>query len=184
MTAMFYQIIKVGKDEIGLVWSRTDGKPQIEAVYLPGKDKMARRIVRDFSAIHQTPRAISGGIDQTIMDLYEGKKKKFDLTRLNLKRLTKFSASVLKQAFKIARGKVATYSGLAASTGHPGAARAVGTVMANNPFPIIIPCHRVIRADGKIGQYGGGAQMKRELLEREGVIFGPQGIVPEKYIRF
>lgn len=184
MTDMFYQIIKSGKDEIGLVWDPTGGKPQIEAVYLPGKEKMARKIVRDYPDVHQTPHAISGGIDQTIMDLYQGKKKKFDLTRLNLKRLTKFSASVLKQTFKIPRGKVATYSGLAASTGHPGAARAVGTVMANNPFPIIIPCHRVIRADGKIGQFGGGTQMKRDLLEREGVVFGPQGIVPEKYIRF
>jgi len=182
---MYYQIIKAGKDEIGLVWSNAGKKPQVEFIYLPGvKEKMAARIARDFPAIHQTPRAISGGVDQTIIDLYEGKQKKFDLIRLNLKRLTKFSASVLKQAFKIPRGKVATYSGLAARIGNHRAARAIGTVMANNPFPIIIPCHRVIRADGKIGQFGGGTQMKRDLLEREGVIFGPQGIIPEKYIRF
>jgi methylated-DNA-[protein]-cysteine S-methyltransferase len=181
---MFYQIIKAGKDEIGLVWDSIDGNAIIDAVYLPGKEKMTRKIVRDYPDVKQTSHAISGGVDQVIMDLYEGKKKKFDLNRLNLKRLTKFSASVLKQAFKIPRGKVATYSGIASRVGHPRAARAVGTVMANNPFPIIIPCHRVIRADGKIGQFGGGAKMKRELLEREGVLFGPQKVVCEKCIWF
>ncbi|MDD4356014.1 MAG: MGMT family protein [Smithellaceae bacterium] len=179
---MFYQIIKAGKDEIGLVWDSTDGKLQIEAVYLPGKEKMAKRIAWDFPAIHQPPYAISGGMDQTIIDLYKGKKRKFDLTCLNLKRLTKFSASVLKQAFKIPCGKVATYSGLAARIGNPRAARAVGTVLAKNRFPLIIPCHRVIRADGKIGRFGGGIQMKRELLEREGVIFGHREVVYEKYV--
>ncbi|MDD4242001.1 MAG: MGMT family protein, partial [Smithellaceae bacterium] len=70
-----------------------------------------------------------------------------------------------------------TYSGLAKRAGHPGAARAVGTVMANNPFPIIVPCHRVVRADGSIGRFGGGSAMKKELLEKEGVLFDARGRV-------
>ncbi len=182
---MFYQIIKAGKDEIGLVWDDAGGKLQVEYIYLPGgKEKMTNRIVRDFPAIHKTQRAISNGIDQLIADLYNGKKKNFDLSLLNLSRLTEFSAKVLKQAYKIPRGKVATYSGLAAKVGNPRAARAVGTALANNPFPIVIPCHRVVRADGRLGQFGGGSEMKKQLLEKEGIIFDPQGVVPLKHIRY
>jgi methylated-DNA-[protein]-cysteine S-methyltransferase len=181
---MYYQIIKVGKEEIGLVWSDAAGKPRVEFIYLPGnKEKMKNRIVRDFPAIHVTPRAIPGGIDQLIADLYNGKKQNFDLSLLNLSRLTEFSARVLKQTCKISRGKVDTYSGLAAKVGSPRAARAVGSVMANNPFPIVIPCHRVVRADGRPGQFGGGSDMKKQLLAREGIVFDTRGIVPVKHIR-
>jgi len=182
---MFYQIIKVGKDEIGLVWNDVAGKPQVEYIYLPGgKEKMTNRIVRDFPAIHKTQRAICKDIDQLIADLFIGKKKNFDLSLLNLSRLTDFSAKVLKQAYKIPRGKVATYSGLAAKVGNPRAARAVGTALANNPFPILIPCHRVVRAGGRLGQFGGGSDMKKQLLEKEGMIIGPQGVVPLKHIQY
>lgn len=174
---MNYQIIKAGKDEIGLVWDRIGEKLQIESIYLPGKEKMAKRIIRDFPAVHKTPRVISGGLDRIVSDLYNGKKKEFDLTCLNWSRLTAFSTRVLRQTFKIPRGKAATYSGLAAKIGHPRAARAVGTAMANNPFPIVIPCHRVVRADGSLGQFGGGMAMKKQLLEKERVMFDRRGRV-------
>lgn len=180
---MFYQIINVGREAIGLVWEKTGGKLQIEAVYLPGKEKMAKRIVRDFPAINQTPRAISNGIDQLIADLYNGKKQKFNLALLNFSRVTDFSARVLKQTFKIPCGKAATYSGLAAKVGNLRAARAVGTALANNPFPIIVPCHRVVRADGSLGQFGGGTAMKKQLLEKEQVLFDAQGRVIQSLVQ-
>ena len=103
----------------------------------------------------------------------------FDLKLLNWSGLSDFSAMVLKQTFKIPRGKVATYSGLAAKAGAPGAARAVGTVMAHNPFPIVIPCHRVVRAGGFVGEFGGGSRMKKQLLEKEGLILDSQERVPQ-----
>ena len=172
---MFYQIIKVGKEEIGLVWDYIRKKPQLEYIYLPNpKAKLAARIIKDFPEINKIKRNISGGIDDQIEKLYFGKKEKFDLSLLNLSKLTDFSIKVLKQACKIPRGKVATYSGLAAKLGKPNAARAVGTALANNPFPIIIPCHRVVRADGSLGGFGGGLKMKRELLDREGVALNDQ----------
>jgi methylated-DNA-[protein]-cysteine S-methyltransferase len=59
----------------------------------------------------------------------------------------------------------------------PGAARAVGTALARNPFPIIIPCHRTVRSNGDLGGFGGGLKMKRELLELEGVQFSTTGRV-------
>jgi len=182
---MFFQIIKVGKDEIGLVWDDAGGKLQVASIYLPGgKEKMTGRIFRDFPAINQCPRKISNGIDQLIADLYDGKKRNCDLSVLNLSGLTEFSSKVLKQAYKIPHGKVATYSGLAAKVGNPRAARAVGTTLANNPFPIIIPCHRVVRADGKPGQFGGGSEMKKQLLEKEGIILDALGRVLPVYVQY
>lgn len=172
---MYYQIIKVGKEEIGLVWGYVGKQPHVEYIFLPNpKAKLAARIIKDFPEINKIQRKIPAGIENRIAKLYFGKKENFDLSLLNLSKLTDFSARVLKQACKIPRGKVATYSGLAAKIGKPRAARAVGTTLANNPFPIIIPCHRVVRADGSLGGFGGGLKMKRELLDREGVSLNDQ----------
>ena len=173
---MFYQIIKVGKEEIGLVWDDGGGKPQLEYIYLPNpKRQLNKRIMKDFPEINKVPRRIPGAIDDSIVKLYLGQKEYFDLSLLNLSRLTEFSAKVLRETCKIPRGKVATYSGLAAKIASPRAARAVGTALANNPFPLIIPCHRVVRADGSTGQFGGGSAMKRELLKKENVVFDLKG---------
>jgi len=167
---MYYQIIKVGKEEVGLVWDYAGKKPRAEYIYLPNpKRKLKERIVKDYPTINKIPRKIPSGVDSLIIKLYLGKKENVDLSLLNLSKLTDFSTKVLKQTCKIPRGKVATYSVLAAKLGTPRAARAVGTALANNPFPIIIPCHRVVRADGGLGGFGGGLKMKRELLDREGV---------------
>jgi len=179
---MYYQIIKVGKEEIGLVWGYVGKKPQLEYISLPNpKAKLAAGIIKDFPEIDKIQRKIPGGIDERIAKLYFGKKENVDLSLLNLSKLTDFSAKVLKQAYKIPRGKVATYSGLAAKLGKPRAARAVGTALANNPFPVIIPCHRVIRADGSLGGFGGGLEMKRELLDREGVALNDQNRLNAEY---
>jgi O-6-methylguanine DNA methyltransferase len=179
---MHYQIIKVGKEEIGLVWDYAGKKLRVEYIYLPNpKRKLKERIVKDYPEINKSPHKIPGGIDDRIAKLYFGKKENIDLSLLNLSKLTDFSAKVLKQACKIQRGKVATYSGLAGKIGVKGAARAVGTALANNPFPLIMPCHRVVRADGSLGGFGGGLAMKRELLTKEGISLDRKRRVPATY---
>jgi methylated-DNA-[protein]-cysteine S-methyltransferase len=82
---------------------------------------------------------------------------------------SKFQQKVLRAASAIPRGKVSTYQRLAKQIGNSKAARSVGRALANNPFPIMIPCHRVIRSDGSLGGYQGGLKMKRALLKKEGV---------------
>jgi O-6-methylguanine DNA methyltransferase len=80
-----------------------------------------------------------------------------------------FAERVRAAVRQIPKGQTRTYGQVAAAVGHPGAARAVGTVMRNNYDPTV-PCHRVIRSDGKIGAYNrGGPQKKRALLKAEGV---------------
>ena len=68
---------------------------------------------------------------------------------------------------EIPRGQTCSYAELAARAGRPGAARAVGQAMARNPWPIIVPCHRVVASDGGLGGYGGGLDMKERLLRLE-----------------
>jgi len=89
---------------------------------------------------------------------------------VDLRSKTPFQARVLRIAASIPRGEVRPYGWLAREAERPGAARAVGSTMARNPIPLIIPCHRVVRSDGHLGEYSlGGPHNKWELLTHEGV---------------
>ncbi|MDX1971410.1 MAG: MGMT family protein, partial [Candidatus Sumerlaeia bacterium] len=83
---------------------------------------------------------------------------------------TPFQQKVLQACYEIPKGRVETYGSLATRCGVPGAARAAGSVMATNPVPLLIPCHRVVRQGGEVGQYGGGAGMKTWLLQCESAL--------------
>jgi len=86
---------------------------------------------------------------------------------LDLSCLTLAQVEVLKATAAIPRGETRSYGEIARAVGRPRAARFVGNVMARNPFPVIIPCHRVVRAGGDIGQFGGGAELKARMLALE-----------------
>jgi methylated-DNA-[protein]-cysteine S-methyltransferase len=88
-----------------------------------------------------------------------------------------FQRRVLLAEYAIPRGWVSTYGRIAAALGRPGGARAVGRALATNPFPLVIPCHRAVRAGGDLGGYQGGVAMKRALLTFEGVEFTEGGKV-------
>jgi methylated-DNA-[protein]-cysteine S-methyltransferase len=83
--------------------------------------------------------------------------------------MSEFQSRVLKLVSMVPRGKVTTYKELALALGRPRAFRAVGNALARNPNPVIIPCHRVVRSDGKIGGYKFGERKKAKLLLMEGV---------------
>lgn len=90
--------------------------------------------------------------------------------RFDLRGLTPFEQAVLRKTLEIPRGQVRPYGWIAREIGHPAAVRAVGTALANNPITYFIPCHRVVRTDGHIGNYGGGGpEAKRSILTMEGV---------------
>lgn len=99
---------------------------------------------------------------------FAGTLHHFDLP-MDLRLSTGFRREVLHTLERIEYGHVASYGQVAAQTGSPKAVRAVGTACGMNPIPVVIPCHRVIRSDGSLGQYGGGTEVKRVLLELEGV---------------
>lgn len=83
------------------------------------------------------------------------------------KKLTLFEKKVYTVVKKIPFGEVRSYSWVAEKAGRPGASRAVGNALNKNPFPLIVPCHRVVHSDGSIGNYAFGRDLKKELLEIE-----------------
>jgi len=104
----------------------------------------------------------------------DGNDERFDDVPLDLSHLSDFQARVVRACRRISRGRVRSYGDLAAAAGFPGAARAVGSVMAKNRYPIIIPCHRVVASAGRLGGFSArdGVNTKRRMLEMEGVEIG------------
>src|SRR5215213_2982552 len=89
---------------------------------------------------------------------------------LDLRRHTAFERDVWSKALEIPRGEVRPYGWIAAEIGRPKAVRAVGSALAHNPVPLVVPCHRVVRSDGMIGEYSlGGPPAKRAVLSSEGL---------------
>jgi methylated-DNA-[protein]-cysteine S-methyltransferase len=100
-------------------------------------------------------------------DYFAGRRRQFDLP-LDWRLSAGFRSTVLHHlATDVDYGRTASYATLAELAGNPKAVRAVGTACATNPLPVVVPCHRVVRADGAIGNYAGGVAAKRTLLELE-----------------
>jgi AraC family transcriptional regulator, regulatory protein of adaptative response / methylated-DNA-[protein]-cysteine methyltransferase len=98
-----------------------------------------------------------------------GKKSK--LPPLDWTGKTEFQKSVWRQMLKISAGKTKSYGEIAAAIGNPKAVRAVGGACGANPVPVLVPCHRVLAANKKLGGFSGGLDWKRSLLKREGITF-------------
>ena len=114
----------------------------------------------------RSPRAVDRA-KRELDEYFEGRRHDFDLS-VDLRPVGGFHRAVLTRLAEVPYGQVTTYGALAASAGRPRAARAVGTAMNRNPIPIVLPCHRVIGASGKLVGYGGGLHRKIALLELEG----------------
>ncbi|MBN2621668.1 methylated-DNA--[protein]-cysteine S-methyltransferase [candidate division WOR-3 bacterium] len=152
-------------------------------VFLPASRKIIEQQVRQLFPVHQKQRAHRDSpFYQMLHGYFNGKEMTFDLDVLDTSTVYPFQYLVLKAEHVIPYGRVSTYGALARRIKRAGAARAVGMALARNPFPIVIPCHRTVRADGSIGGFQGGTDMKRRLLELEGVLFTAQGKVARSCI--
>lgn len=107
-----------------------------------------------------------GDVDKQLAQFFSGERRTFDL-RLDWRFTSGVYERMQRALLTIPYGETVTYSQLAERAGAPRAARAAGTACAKNPLVIVVPCHRVVRAGGAIGQYDGGAEMKRFLLQME-----------------
>ncbi len=131
-----------------------------------GHDAVLARLADDVS-----PRIVRapGRLDDAARQLDEyfaGERRTFDVP-VDLRLAHGFRRTVLDRLRGIAYGTTTTYAAVAADTGNPRAARAVGSACATNPLSIVVPCHRVVRSDGVIGHYLGGTEAKRTLLALE-----------------
>lgn len=124
-----------------------------------------------------TPPAPVARAAAQLTEYFAGERRHFDLELADVA-ATSFQREVWSALGKIPYGEVHTYAEVAAATGRPRASRAVGNANHANPWPVVVPCHRVVAATG-LGGYGGGEEVKRFLLALEGVSFegctGPVG---------
>jgi len=112
-------------------------------------------------------RARTADVVHQLRAYFAGERRVFDV-RVDLGGMSSFQRDVLMAAARIPAGQVVSYGEIARRIGRPGGSRAVGQALGRNPIPIVIPCHRVIAAGGRIGGYGGGLVRKRRLLRLEG----------------
>ncbi|MFN8121861.1 MAG: methylated-DNA--[protein]-cysteine S-methyltransferase [Thermoleophilia bacterium] len=138
-------------------------------VALPGDDR------RDTLALLRqagTPREDPAGVaDYTaVLEAYlSGDRRDLDVPLDWALVPAGFRREALEALHRVPYGEVVSYAELAALAGRPRAVRAAGTACATNPIPVVIPCHRVVRSDGMLGNYGGGVPLKARLLRLEGV---------------
>jgi O-6-methylguanine DNA methyltransferase len=123
--------------------------------------RFRERFGRAICRVERLPAALAHEIHRQIAG--EAAKLQFDL-----RSLTPFEQAVLQKAREIPRGEVRPYAWVAREIGRPKAVRAVGNVLAHNPTPLLIPCHRVVHSDGHLGNYIFGGDKKRTALEAEG----------------
>jgi methylated-DNA-[protein]-cysteine S-methyltransferase len=168
-----------------IVWHISNNFPLIFSVLLsrPGlsAENQANELFPD-SRISSCAEIDKAAV--SIKAYLEGEHVKFSLNVVDLSLCTKFQQSVLRAQYAIPRGSVSTYGLIAAHVGSPGGARAVGNVMASNPFPLIVPCHRTVLSNLHLGGFQSGAGMKRALLEREGITIDKSGKVICKRLHY
>jgi len=163
---------------LSITWRETSEGTKVCRLLLPDEWIRAEE---DLRTTHRGITPVSnptiGELADQIQSFLNGEVVDFQMDLVDLGGCSRFQRRVLLAEHKIPRGWVSTYGRIARSLGMPNAARAVGTALSRNPFPIIIPCHRAIRANGELGGFRGGLSMKRALLELEGVEFSAAGKV-------
>lgn len=154
----------------GVAWQAT----ALAGIQLPAADLAAMRasLVQRFpGAVEQTPPPYVQQVVDAIVAALRGEPVDLSCFPLDLSAVRPFDRRVLEETRRIPPGRTVTYGELASTLGTPRLARAVGGALGRNPFPIVIPCHRVLAANGKPGGFSapGGLDTKRQLLAIEGV---------------
>jgi methylated-DNA-[protein]-cysteine S-methyltransferase len=129
-----------------------------DAVLAALADKVSPRVLRAPARLDEPARQLG--------DYFANRRHGFDLP-LDLQLAHGFRRTVLERLPYVPYGRTVSYAQIAGDVGNPRAVRAVGTACATNPLPLVIPCHRVVRTDGSLGNYVGGTDTKRQLLQLE-----------------
>lgn len=128
--------------------------------------RVLERLARGVSPRILSAPARLDAVAREIEEYFGGRRRRFDVP-LDLRLARGFRRRVLSHLPEIGYGATASYAEIARASGSPRAVRAVGSACASNPLPIVVPCHRVVRSDGTIGQYVGGIEAKQVLLALE-----------------
>jgi methylated-DNA-[protein]-cysteine S-methyltransferase len=181
MTSCFYTLLPSAFGNLGLVWQETETGPKVHRVVLPNEHAQVETgILQTLNEAGPVIARLAGRLQSFL----EGEDVEFELDVVALEQCSAFQQRVLLAEHRIPRGWISTYGRIAWFLDIPGAARAVGGALAQNPFPIIIPCHRAVRSNGELGGFRGGLKMKRALLELEGLKFSPDGRVQTRRVYY
>jgi methylated-DNA-[protein]-cysteine S-methyltransferase len=152
----------------------------IRRVFLPQENATGAFIYAGLDRM--TSSALTDRAASMLIKYFKGQRQSFEVLPVDITLTGTFRRQILELIRSIPFGAVRSYGEVAQSAGSPGAARAVGGAMASNPIPIIIPCHRVIAANGRLTGYSapGGLKLKKNLLQMEGVEFKGELICQEK----
>jgi methylated-DNA-[protein]-cysteine S-methyltransferase len=185
MEQAFYELIPTAFGTMGIVWWEAALGTRVRQVFLSREQKPSEQAIReDYPYTQRLSSPAIVRLSGQVQRFLEGQAVVFDLAMIALEVCGEFQRQVLLAEYGIPRGWVSTYGRIAKRIGVAGGSRAVGRALAENPFPIIIPCHRAVRADGEIGGYQGGSGMKRALLAMEGVAFTSKGKVLMERVRY
>ncbi|MFX1481952.1 MAG: methylated-DNA--[protein]-cysteine S-methyltransferase [Promethearchaeota archaeon] len=177
---MFYSIFGTRFGTCGIIYKNGDAKQAIRILLPKSKKEIKSQIARLCPGVNKETSSTINGLISEISQYLEGKDIDFTKGFIDTSICYPFQLRVLRTEWTIPRGKTATYGWIAEKIGTRGV-RAVGNANARNPFPMVIPCHRVIRSDRTLGGFGGGLDMKRRLLEMEGIRFDSSGRVMAEY---
>ncbi len=172
----FYRAFDSPFGDFGLLWRELPDAARVYQIFLPNENDPAQ-VQALFGDVASAVQPEIGALGEQIQRFLAGEAVTFDLSLVELGRCGEFQRRVLLAEYGIPRGCVSTYGRIAAHLDASNSARAVGNALARNPFPLVIPCHRSVRANGELGGYRGGLPLKRALLQLEGVPVGVDGRV-------
>jgi methylated-DNA-[protein]-cysteine S-methyltransferase len=133
------------------------------------RDELLTRLARQLSPRILEHPAATDEVRRQLDEYFEGQRTGFEV-KLDRRLIRGIARDVLSTTAKVPFGQTTTYGMVAQRIGRPRASRAVGNALGSNPIPIVIPCHRVLRAGGDVGGYAGGPERKRSLLRLEGAL--------------
>ena len=178
---LYWRLLPSAVGDMGIIWEGKES-PSIVRIVLPRKGAETFALIdEEYSEASEDSHVKIDELCERMVRYLVGEPVSLPFTLLNIDRCHDFQKKVLLKAAEIPRGKVISYGGLAEKIAAPCASRAVGMALARNPFPIILPCHRVVKSTGYAGQFGGGADTKKRLLEMEGVRFDSRGKIEGRF---
>jgi methylated-DNA-[protein]-cysteine S-methyltransferase len=135
----------------------------------PEPEHHLERLARAYGPRVLRAHTLVDPVHRQLDEYFAGRRSAFEVD-VDLRGAPDFARQVLRELARVPYGQTTTYGTLAARVGAPRAARAVGTIMNRNPIPIVLPCHRVVGANGSLTGYGGGLHVKEHLLRLEGAL--------------